>query len=940
MNFLYNVLFACVATCYIFIPIEIKAVLLHHSMELATLVYYSFSFNQWCLLILFYIFLTFLPIAYFYIQRPRRFTYDGRSYVAQALGVTSEQNTVGATSDETNTDAANGTSPQKIEAIQTQVAPNLLEKCTLPEARITLPYSVPAYLGQSTFGTTNVIGDLVTTLNSQIVCAKQPAAKLVADHRFVKFDIRFTVNVTGNPFATGMLAFGCLPYAAALPGSVGSQDPLSLVTWTDYYDRIVSVNHVLADVSQDGVYTLDMPYTGPANWLTTTLISNNFTNLWGELSGVVISPYLPPTGSTSSINIEVYATLINIEMMEVGPYQTQALFNFGSETTVVENKLEHCDNANIPTNISGDHLSATVPTGAGLDNPPDPRNPEMSVFRIAYQKIAQWMGKLDVIRTSNAPGTVADITSELAKELRLGVDEMSMDFFRGRWFSPEDAPSNLVVTTSSVTGALVGTFNLSPRCTTSFFGSNFSSDASCDFAQWFCSFFRYWRGSLKFRIVISSNNFKRGKLLVCINYGATSSLPPNFTASGVLDPRSLPHIIVDLSNADRFVDIDIPYKSIFEFLRVPSLVGNSTTIPLNEYRMGTLGIYVASPLQVSNGTSTQINLNVFEAWGPDFELYNQIQGSEVGYVTQSHLSAPGPITINQKSHMMRPFSNLKELMQRPVVIGTYPLNFPGSGQLQGHTPLVIPIHPTFSACKDALWGGLMAAYSGLRGGFRVMLRFSNINVTTSVRVAYFENFYPTDGAGIFVQNATATNLNYDYQALNTFQEAFNNNYNYNLNSEVQGTVQNSGGVVATNNVPAGTVGRSVIVGVPSFTDHVVDPYSQPEIILEIPDPSPMYRTQQTTPLRGDWTTAAIPYDPSKDRNLGTLVIMPVDDPISTTAYDQVLQSGATVTVSLMAADDTRFFWYNGGPTHIFPSAFGYARTGTPATLSFVNMIGN
>jgi hypothetical protein len=331
---------------------------------------------------------------------------------------------------------------------------------------------------------------------------------------------------------------------------------------------------------------------------------------------------------------------------------------------------------------------------------------------------------------------------------------------------------------------------------------------------------------------------------------------------------------------------------------------------------------------------------VFEAWGNDFELYNQIQGSEVGYVAQSQLSAPGPLTLNTKSHMMRPFSNLKELMQRPVCIGTYPLNFPGAGNAAGYTPLIIPIHPTFSMTKDALWGGLMAAYSGLRGGYRIMIRFANVNVTTSCRVAYFENFFPLNGNSGFVQNITAGAKNYDYSALNTNQGAFvQDNGNFNTNSEVQITFQNSNIGVQTNLIAGPTAGRTFSNGIPSFTDHIIDPYSQPEVILEVPDPSPLYRTQQTTPLRNGWSSSTVPYDPVGDRNIGFLVIMPVDNQL-TSAYDNVLQSGTTVTVSMMAADDTRFFWYNGGPTAITPLSFSYTTAAAPTTLVKTNLIGN
>eukprot|EP00697_Spironema_sp_BW2_P002268 gnl/Spiro4/13048_TR6921_c0_g1_i1.p1 gnl/Spiro4/13048_TR6921_c0_g1~~gnl/Spiro4/13048_TR6921_c0_g1_i1.p1 ORF type:complete len:404 (-),score=-46.32 gnl/Spiro4/13048_TR6921_c0_g1_i1:241-1299(-) len=352
--------------------------------------------------------------------------------------------------------------------------------------------------------------------------------------------------------------------------------------------------------------------------------------------------------------------------------------------------------------------------------------------------------------------------------------------------------------------------------------------------------------------------------------------------------------------------------------------------------MGSLGIYLASPLQVSNGTSSQINLNVFEAWGQDFEMFHTKQGSDVGYCTQSMLTAPGVKNTMIMSAMSRPFSNLKELMQRPVTIGSYPLNFPAATIANtGVTPLIIPIHPTWGCGRDALWSGLLAAYNGLRGGFRVACRFTNINQSTNLRLMYIENHYPTDPSGSFLPNVLAGALQYDYFALTMNQASgATSNGNYNTSSEVQITFQNSNGGVQLNTVASGTPGATNAFGMQAFSDTILDPYSQPEVLLEIPDPCPNLRTQPTVPLRPGWAANPLTaYDPARDRTMGWLVVLPGDNPIA----EGILQG--TLTVSMMAADDTRFFWYNGGPTTINPGTTGYIKAGGTA-YTYQNIINN
>lgn len=939
-----------VVTCVISASISHPYYVYRSFQDLLQQIYPLFQVQQW--FVLFAILL--IPLLYCFLKfrsaASKSYVYDGRRLVAQSLMPTAQDPSVHNRGDETNQSDNTGVSLQSKQSLQVQVAPNLSEDVLLPNAKEAGHYSVPMYIGQYPFGTTQAVGTNIFAIPSNSFYGNNNFKRLFIDKRYAKYDVRFTINVTGNPMATGILAIASLPYPAQIVGSAGYQMPSYDPDWTDYYDRIISSNHVLVDVSVDGVYKIDMPFTYYANYFTTFDYSS--AQIYAELAAVVVSPYLPATGQTSAINLEVYASLINIESTDTAPYNTQgadhgrliaqSLISFGeTNNTTVVTQLENCNDAAVPVNVTGDSLHATVPIGmsAGLDVPPDPRNAETSTLRMAYQKLISFWNKVDVHKTSSTPQECSEMTTSMAKDLRLNVDELSMDFFRGRWYSPNNFASSLInITTSTATGTQLFSYPLSPipiSNSSAGFGTNFATNATTDFSQWLSSFFRYWRGSMKFRVVIASNSFKRGKILICVNYATNPTLLPSSITSGTIDPRSLPHIIVDLSNADRIIDIDIPYKSIFEYMRVSNLVGGGS-FDQKEIAIGQIAAYLVSPLQVSNGTATNINLNVFQCWGPDFEFYGLRNIPGAGPVAQSKLMVTGPETHETRGHMMVPCQSLQQIARtRPSQYGVYTITL-DSPSTFGSEPLFLPIHPIFLS-QDPFWSGILSMYSGMRGGYRLKLQFANINVGTTLRVQYYDGYYPIAGTGQKIEAITGASENFDNSQLSILNgSALNAAYG------AYATIPQLSRVPVQqptylNAVLANTPYSIVSFGNPPIADIMVDPYSQPEVILEVPDPSPMYTTQQTIKIPSGATigtnSTTTAYDPYKDRNIGFLCIIPQDNvnyANQTTIEPVPLPAVATVSVSLMAADDWRAFWYNGGPTNMLPQSFGYCKFGGTA----------
>jgi hypothetical protein len=922
------------------------------------LLYNSFNITQWTILLTMFL-LSSLVYPLLAAATPTKFRYDGRHFVAQAgdtpftqgnttasaspLGTTASA-VPGGRGDESNQSSNTGVSHQTKTSLQTQVAPDLNEDILLPNYVETKPYSNPMYVGQFPFASTRVVGDSIAYITNDQLFANNNFKRLFADFRFAKYDIRYTINITGNVAATGLLMAATIPIPQHPPGTIGAQDPTTIPVWTNNYDRVLASNHVILDISQDVVCKLDASFTCYKPYQSTFDYSND--QPWNALYVIVLSPYLPATSQTSNINIEIYATICNIEHIETAPYNAQSLLSIG-ETTNISQNMGDIKDSNLPVNVTGDSITASVPDSFGLDKPADPRNAPTSMLRMAYQKLAAWADVLDVWKVSPTPAVLSIATTPISSDIRVEVDEMSMDFFRGRWFSPQPVSyAPYTITTSTATGALVGSIPMTPTpYNTGDFSTNFSPSSNTDWSQWLVSFFRYWRGSFKYRIVIASNAMKRGKILVCVNYGS-SIMPSNATTTGSLDPRSLHHVIIDLSNGDRFVDITVPYKSVFEYLRTPNLIAKGT-MPFNECSLGTLGIYLISPLQVNNTTSTTVNINVLQAFGPDFELYDPLTtNSGIGFA-QSKLTISDAVTPFRTSGYMEPFRNLRQLLTtRPLTVGNYPMLYNASSTNNfGTMPIMIPIHPSVLGATHDLWSGIVNMYSGMRGGYRLLLRFSNINHSTTVKVSYHECNLTLNGNETPTPMITGGVEYWDPSLYNGLDSSVLNGQLYsggpqNVNLPQMSFLNGTINPVSVNQIPQGDAYALRSYGTPIRQTIVLDPYSQPEVVLEVPDPSPMYRTQQTTTV----STAAIPYNfagggkynPYFDRNLGFLCITASDPAALNPNIPSVSDIAGTVEVTLLAADDFKAFWYNGGPTYTYPYCVGYnVNTSTP-TYNYFN----
>jgi len=787
-------------------------------------------------------------------------------------------------------------SNQIVTSLQTQVAPNLAELSTLHSEVMTKIYSTPMYVGNYVYNTSNVIGDSLAHIGSNISFTNNNIIRLFRDYRFCSFDQRFTINVTGNPQSSGLMLAAVRPIKQPVPTSYLAQAPGTTVPASLLLSTI-SLPHIIIDISVDGTYTIDMPYTH----FNSSISAFGYTASppWAYLEIIALTQLQVPSGTSTILNFQVYNSIMNLKHLETMHYLAQGLFSFGEKHTVINNmgptisgnpitqglgsllsQLSAFRSAPLPSVIMGDSVSVEAKLPFGLDNPSDTTNHE-SFLRKAYQKVCSSVNVLDVFRYSSDPSKMIAINSAMKKDLRIDSDEMDFEFYCNRW----NFAGNFFTDVTTPIGTLLFSTPIIPNSYVA--GGSSYQDLS--------TFYQYWRGTMKYRLLIASNKFKQSKILIAIHYGV-----PSLTSitTGAIDPRSVPHIIIDTSNNDRYVDIEVPFKSVHEFLRLSTNRVNPIGLsPQGEFSLGTIAIYLVSSTAVGAGIPSTTNFVVFNAWSSDMRFY-QDHNKRTTFA-QSSLSAPGPTSISNRLGAMMYCKSLKELLLKPVFIGNYSClqsniaNYP-------NVPFVMPIHPTFLT-NSAEWSFIMSMFAGAHGSLRVIVRY--LTGSYPIRVTYLPYL-----------NVPGTVTLTNYQSL-TDAQSFNYNIpEYPYPDSTTPRIQTD---QTTQMISGAPVLQMTAIG--ANQEYILDANSQPEAIVELPDSSIMFRTMPTTllPPAYSFNTTVGSYTPRLDRNIPYLVISTTENGPNPGGIPIANTPDAIFSLHVVAGDDFRAYWYNGGPTNSF-----------------------
>jgi len=317
-----------------------------------------------------------------------------------------------------------------------------------------------------------------------------------------------------------------------------------------------------------------------------------------------------------------------------------------------------------------------------------------------------------------------------------------------------------------------------------------------------------------------------------------------------------------------------------------------------------LSVYLVSPIVAATGTSSIVYYTMLSAWGEDMQFYQHYSQPVTGYA-QSAISYDNPSpTLGSRLHTLSMVASIKEYLLQPVLYSQY--TYSGTQTTYPAQPQFIPISTAFLT-GSPIWNYCMMSYGGASGSLRMIVRYIAASApdatkpgatgTTPLSIQYYPSCpYPT------VPNPTGNNyINGMFATGNSGNGATNHPLinNITVNQIVAFTSATGSGLTYTASTPV----------------VVLDPVIQREVVVEVPDTYCMYKSQPTTLMQQNQNLIT-GYNPSFDANCPFLVVQPLDN---TTG----IQFVANFQVWLVAGDDFKFFWFNGGPSAASEGMYTY-----------------
>jgi hypothetical protein len=785
--------------------------------------------------------------------------------------------------------------------------------------------------------------------------------RLFEDWRFLSFDIRVTVTVSGNPMASGLLVMCGRPNDQPIRGSYNNTftGPPAL---TYALNNIISNDHVVIDLSRDGVYTVDLPFTSIYDWLCLEMMNKRENAGHQRLLVSVLSPYVAPIGASNTLQITMVASMVNIVKLESRHLATQSLpfvypfsrfayfyakyfswlvsfyaaccywcegpgdnipFNSTPATQSglpvvsstfrrVFNNLvffvvlccercvshlnarysqsfisigeksvnvtaQHMNDANLASNMTGDAVNAH-----GMDAPADTRN-YFGYLSKSFQKLFYRKGTTDVFRITNDPSVVQTIDEADAQVMRVPKDQSTMENFRDRYVFLGNTPYK----PSSIRGDILVNFPIAPIL--------HANPTFCSIAS-LADFYDYWRGSIKFRFILAANDYARGKICIAVQYGNVNyGNTTNWTTAGQIDPHTVWHMIVDVSNPDRIIEVDIPYKSVYPLLRTCNSIFDPSVSRANFGNcMGTISVSTYTPLVFSNGTAGTVTISSMYAWGSDFELLSD-RSLPIAYSESTMMVEPAPPLTRVLNNFSK-MASIRDLLMKPV---RYTVCNVRVGSTSVPSPSnVIPLNPALLP-NNAEWSYAFASYAGYKGSIRWIVRIlQQTPGATPIRATVHSNVQLKNTTLVFGADPAAF-----------WDDGGTNN---------PGAFEPDGSTIVGmryNRTAWSSSNTTAICGpYASRPDILLSAVTQPEAVFEVPCGCPQYRyipcrmiPVNTTITTIEQALTGVGYSPLVDEASAILTLCPAFNPINS-------NQTTSVEIYCQAGDDFELLHYTGGPT--------------------------
>jgi len=792
-----------------------------------------------------------------------------------------------------------------------------------------IAYGNKMYAGQLQF-TTQAPGALVGTLAWSNVVNDNNIKRLFTTYKYARFDLEVTMANVGNVMNTGHMIAAARPAPCQVPSSYPWSVPSSVAySPVSALDSLVSLDHCLINASKRATYKMTIKYSHFAEWIT----AYNYTTIpnWGHVIVAAFSSLTAATGACADCRLTCYISLKNIEVNEKMSYlsQTEArpvecevivprrsflrrsfhrvaqsLFSiFGDKNTSYN--ISGINDSTLPVNVTGDAMSNDV--SAQIMPFDDPAYTANKLNIADYWQKFSFRGMIDAFRFSRDTRNLETVTESALVEMRQVPDEMLVSNLMSRWTLNEQFVVNAATTTGSLQYISPG----APLYTSS--AQTAPPLTKTTGPNEVAAFAQYWRGDIEYKIVLSSNTFASAQLICCFFYGIFPTDPTlgNIT-TGKLDPRSVPHAIIDLGESGEQVFLKVPYKSPYaNGLRVNT---DFATVPASELNcMGTFCVYLSSPVCTNVAASGSVTVTVLQRSASDMLLLNPVPAGSMYAQADGclDLSSGSPV-VGHRLHQMALLLSLKQLLSVPTFLGSYTMSPDNS--TGNYDPVILPIHPAFLRNSPA-WSYALSCFAGMKGSLRVVVR--HVSTISSTSTAYDSVFVIRSFPRCPFQKRVGTLSQGGYGFYrNTFLADGESDACIGLTRTPQGwylPVTTLSYVQTASGTPS-----NYTTGISDFMQCFMDTNRTRERVVEMPSSSymfttdpvfmyPMNYTPSITSVPNSQGTVSTPgsYSIESDANLPWICVAPADNVGGGPQY--------TIQLQVMAGDDFRFFNYCGGP---------------------------
>lgn len=577
--------------------------------------------------------------------------------------------------------------------------------------------------------------------------------------------VRVRVQLTANRFLAGRLL---VSYTPSMTGG-------SLVEGPNLSNQVL-LQHMWLDPSASTPIDFVIPFNFYKGW-----VNLDEGDVLGQLSISVFNPLTAAIGTSPSVDIKVFVSVKDSEFKVPLPgaiSYSRTTAHSGIMSTL-DNTFQDLVSSIMPSQIIGDML------GGLLDKPEVPIDPDVIANKDqAYLSNARGPAYIEKLTLDPAAQQLVDSEHFATVQDELDINYLlkkKYSYIATKQWKATDSPGTIIYEEN--VGPMMNFLNITP------------GTRMIDYVS---RLFHYWRGAITYMMDIVGTQFHEGRLDVLFTPGI------NYSISDYKTIQSLYIGSIVVRNGQNSLAVtcpflsDTPWKQVYYGAKLDGEV-ETGGYRFDDFASGRIQLVVSSALRAPTNVVPDVEINIFQAAGSDYELcmpsyYNySINVSDLTR-TIAHSGKMGddmpnfnntadkmkPITLAPLravtydpavAHFGDKYTSLRELAKRYQLHTIQPLTFSGyAEQLAavelGKAPLMMSI-PINSETITGYMKNLFVMFRQFRGPLRFKVRLNtNRGKTAGIQNNNhgYVNFLPQPGFQTYTGNIQDLDVFYGYDA--------------------------------------------------------------------------------------------------------------------------------------------------------------------------------